>query len=92
VFERFRDTPQHIPVVLLLIDGGAGVLLLVGLWTPIAGAVIAGCELWILASGGGELYIHLLLATLGATVAMIGPGARSIDSLLFGRKIRLLSR
>jgi len=28
----------------------------------------------------------IVLATLGATVAMIGPGAWSIDAHLFGRK------
>jgi putative oxidoreductase len=85
--------PQRVSVELLLIDGGAALLLLVGLWTPVAGAVIACCELWIVVSGGGEFWLHLVLATLGATLAMIGPGARSIDALLFGRKqIKPLSR
>jgi uncharacterized membrane protein YphA (DoxX/SURF4 family) len=29
---------------------------------------------------------HLLLAILGISLAMLGPGAWSIDALLFGRK------
>jgi hypothetical protein len=29
---------------------------------------------------------YIVLATLGATLAMIGPGAWSIDARLFGRK------
>jgi putative oxidoreductase len=93
VFARFHGMPQHFSVALLLIDGGAALLLVVGLWTPLAGAVIACCELWIVVSGGGEFWLPLVLATLAGTLAMIGPGAWSIDALLFGRKqIRPLSR
>ena len=83
---RCHSMTQHGSVALLLIDGGAALLLLVGLWTPFAGTVIAFCELWVVVSGGGEFWPPLVLATLGATLAMIGPGAWSIDALLFGRK------
>jgi len=86
VFARFHGTPQRVSVALLLIDGGAALLLLVGLWTPVAGVVIACFESWIVVSGRGEIWLPLVLATLGATLAMIGPGAWSIDALLFGRK------
>lgn len=86
IFARFHGVPQHGSVALLLIDGGAALLLLVGLWTPFAGAVIACCEMWVVVSAGGEFWPPLVLATLGATLAMIGPGACSIDALLFGRK------
>ena len=86
MFARFHGMPQSVSVELLLIDGGAALLLLVGLWTPVAGAVIACCELWILVSERGEFWLPLVLATLSATLAMIGPGAWSIDALLFGRK------
>lgn len=93
MFARFHAVPQHGSVALPLIDGGAALLLLVGLWTPFAGAVIACCELWVVVSGGEEFWPPLVLATLGATLAMIGPGAWSIDALLFGRKqISPLSR
>jgi hypothetical protein len=93
IFARFHGMPQHGSVALLLIDGSAALLLLVGLWTPVAGAGIACCELWVVVSGGGEFWPPVVLATLGATLAMIGPGAWSIDALLFGRKqISPLSR
>ena len=69
-----------------MIAAGAGILLLVGLWTPMVGAVIAASELWVAFSGGGDPTMPIVLATLAATVAMIGPGAWSIDAHLFGRK------
>jgi putative oxidoreductase len=64
----------------------AGILLLVGLWTPVAGMMVTIVELWIVCSSAGRLGIPIILATLGATLAMIGPGAWSIDAHLFGRK------
>jgi len=68
------------------IAAGAGLLLLVGLWTPVMGAVVAASELWVALSGGGDPTLPIVLATLAATVAMIGPGAWSIDAHLFGRR------
>src|SRR3954452_21583176 len=67
------------------IVAGAGVLLLLGLWTPIAGSVITAGELWIALSSSNPT-TALVLAAFGASLAMIGPGAWSIDALLFGRK------
>ena len=64
----------------------AGVLLFVGLWTPIVGALIAVAELWIALAGTADPLISIVIAALGAIMAMIGPGAWSIDARLFGRK------
>jgi len=60
--------------------------LFAGLWTPFVGALQAFIELWITFSGGREGAIHLLAAALGVGLAMLGPGAWSIDARLFGRK------
>jgi putative oxidoreductase len=83
---HFRDTSQFASIVPHMFAAAAGILLLVGLWTPIAGTMITIVELWIVWSSAGGLGIPILLATLGATLAMIGPGAWSIDAHLFGRK------
>lgn len=64
----------------------AGILLFVGLWTPITGGVIVVIELWIAMSHLADPWNSLVLATLAATLAMIGPGAWSFDALLFGRR------
>lgn len=80
---------QPVPLtstVLRMAAAGAGLLLLAGLWTPLAGTLIALLEVWITFSFAANPLTHIMLATLGATLAMIGPGAWSIDARLFGRK------
>jgi len=69
-----------------LIGSLAGILLMVGLWTPIVGTLIALLELWITVTRTGDPWISIVMSTLGATIAMIGPGAWSLDAVLFGRK------
>ena len=64
----------------------AGVLLLFGLWTPLAGSAIAIVETWIFLARSANPMIAIMLVSLGATVAMIGPGVWSIDAKLYGRK------
>jgi putative oxidoreductase len=78
------DPPD--PVTWQLILAGAGMLLLAGLWTPMTGALVAIIELWITFSRPNDLWTPLLLGALGAGLAMLGPGAWSIDARLFGRK------
>jgi putative oxidoreductase len=63
-----------------------GVLLAAGLWTPLAG-------LCALALSVTDLLIYhegacpaILLASMGVGVALVGPGAFSIDAWLFGLK------
>jgi putative oxidoreductase len=64
----------------------AGVLLMAGLWTPIVGILVAGVETWIVLSANSSTVIPLVLAVLGLTLAMIGPGTWSVDALLYGRR------
>jgi hypothetical protein len=65
---------------------GAGLLLLMGLWTPVAGTVVAAIELWKIYWKLGDPWIYLLLATLAAGIAMLGPGFCSVDARLYGWK------
>jgi uncharacterized membrane protein YphA (DoxX/SURF4 family) len=73
-------------VILQLTAAGAAALLLVGLWTPVAGVLMALAELGLAFSRPADPWMHILLAALGASLAMLGPGAWSVDARLFGRK------
>ena len=64
----------------------AGILLLAGLWTPIAGAITALIELWNVTSQPGDPWTYILLAAIGAALAMLGPGGWSMDARIFGWK------
>lgn len=66
---------------------GSVFLLLIGLWTPVAGALLAAVEVWILSLSSDLVSTRMILGALGAALSMIGPGAYSIDARLFGRKI-----
>jgi putative oxidoreductase len=77
------QTPQ-------VIVGAAAVLLLAGLWTPVVGTLVAIVEVWIAVSRqfsqSADPWYPVMLAALGVALAMLGPGAWSIDARLFGRK------
>jgi putative oxidoreductase len=70
----------HAVVILL------GSLLLAGLWTPIAGALVAVITIW-------EMVSHLAfrpelawIAIIAGALALLGPGAWSVDARLYGWK------
>src|SRR5258705_8553619 len=61
-----------------------GVLLLVGLWTPIV-AVLATIDAALIAfSDPANQRFYILLGALAAALALLGPGAFSVDARLFG--------
>ena len=64
----------------------AGMLLLAGLWTPIAGVLLAIIEIASAFTHPHDPWSYILLGTLGAALAMLGPGAWSVDARLFGWK------
>jgi putative oxidoreductase len=74
------------PAIPQVVAAGAAMLLLLGLWTPVAGMLMAVAELYLAFSHFHDPWIHILLGVMGAALAMLGPGAWSVDARLFGRK------
>ena len=74
------------PVIPELLTAGAATLLLIGLWTPLAGGLIAVVQLALALSHPADPWTFVRFGLLGAALAMLGPGGCSVDARLFGRK------
>jgi len=73
-------------VALPIAGAAAGVLLLGGVWTPVVGVLVGIVEAWIAYTQPAMQPLAIMLAGLGISLAMIGPGAWSVDARLYGRK------
>ena len=83
---ELQNAPPIIFAVIHALAIAAGILLLAGLWTPIAGVLLAIIEIWCAFTHPHDPWSYILLGTLGAALAMLGPGAWSVDARLFGWK------
>jgi putative oxidoreductase len=85
-----EESPTAISVAQQIIGAAAGAFVMAGLWTPITATLAASDQIWIAlsfpSSPPGSEWIHILLGVLCASMAMLGPGAWSIDARLFGRR------
>jgi uncharacterized membrane protein YphA (DoxX/SURF4 family) len=64
----------------------SGILLVIGLWTPIAGTLVVIAQVWSIFDKAGDPWAHLLLGIMAASLALLGPGFWSVDARLFGWK------
>lgn len=64
----------------------AGLLLIAGLWTPVVATVMVLLEFWRIILRHGDPTNDILLCTLALAIALLGPGAWSVDARLFGWK------
>ena len=90
---RLRAAPPIESAILNGVAMAAGMLLLAGLWTPISASLVAVLGFWKAISQPGDPWAHILLATIGGALALLGPGAWSVDARLFGwRRIDVRDR
>lgn len=82
----FRATAPPSSLAMTLVAMISGFFILIGLGTPVAASLITLIELWTALSPAGHDSAPILLAALSASLVMLGPGAWSIDALLFGRR------
>ena len=69
-----------------MIAAGAGLFVLFGLWTSVAGAVVAIIELFLAFSHNHDPWLSVLLASVGVALALLGAGDFSLDTRRSGWK------
>lgn len=79
-----NSSPETITAT--IVAAAAGFLLLFGSWTLVAGAIVTIAELFIAFSHNHDPWLSVLLASLGVVMALLGPGAWSVDARRFGWK------
>ena len=68
------------------VAGGVVVLLWIGFWTPVAALAAAAIQIALMYPGQRMDSSVVVSAAVGVALAMLGPGAWSLDARLFGRK------
>lgn len=63
-----------------------GLALSAGFWTPVTGLLVMIFGTWGAFTQARDPWANILLASIGIAVALIGPGAFSLDAWLFGWK------
>ena len=83
---RLSGDPSTHMTVLSVLGIGSGLLLLIGLGTPVVATLVAAIQVWKICWKLGDPWIYILLGTIAVAVAMLGPGFWSVDARLYGWK------
>ncbi len=87
---RLSANQPAMSLILSVLAIGDGAMLVAGLWTPLAGILAAAVSIIDIVFRHQNPGPSILLVAMGAGLALVGPGALSIDAWIFGlRKIDL---
>jgi hypothetical protein len=87
---KLQTGPPIQDIALAAFAIASGLLLLAGVWTPVAGVSVAALGVWNIVARTGDPWPCIFFATIGAALALLGPGVWSVDARLFGwRRIDL---
>jgi uncharacterized membrane protein YphA (DoxX/SURF4 family) len=86
VDEMSRQAPTHV-TALYAIAISAGLLLVIGLWTPVAGSALGIIELSSILWKLDDPWISILLGAMAVALALVGPGFWSLDARRYGWKV-----
>lgn len=81
-----RSEAPVAPVSLYVLCIALGSLLVIGLWTPVGGTLLALTALWNAVAHPEYRWGCVVVGTLGIALALLGPGMWSVDAHLFGWK------
>ena len=85
--DKLSSTAPINVIAVLAIAISAGLLLLIGLWTPVAGAAVVLIELRRILLKLDDPWISVLMGTMALALALLGPGFWSLDARLYGWKV-----
>jgi putative oxidoreductase len=81
-----RGAPLGAPTIFHIFSGLMGMFLAAGYRTQLAGGATAAVELSLAMFGPGDRFVHILMATFAIGLALLGPGAWSMDARRAGWK------
>jgi putative oxidoreductase len=84
--EKLNSGPSLQIIAVCAVAIGLALLLLAGLWAPVAGTLVAALELCTIPWELGTLSTHIFMAAMAAALALVGPGFWSLDRRLYGWK------